>query len=505
MSKLELGSLIHTALRNSLSEQRKLILHRNVSHLLPVIQKLANLNVELERWHSGKFHRKTRERCEYFVKHAVEIEAEADRISEEIWDYAPVSLVPNFNRIQARLAQIQNVETYPKQLRAQFNNFRIGLLEQVVGARFLENNSDLGEETERILVQYLQRRLGNSVRILRGGHLYDYDGSRSDQIDIIITPANALGLCPADTGDGKYNVMLDQVIAVISVTATLTSASFRDRADALRRLPHFKEKETRYPGLKEQFWPLSFIIGAECDNLDELRKAWEEIGSPNTGPNMIIALDSGYIRQEVLRFKDGPGGATEEHHQLSTSEGIYAGLGLAWLEMHVVARNAWLTNQQVDWLPPLWQHVRDLERTEVPLYDCRREPMLLAHKTIHGVIRWGRTARSVHNRLFVTTILTRAEGTIKERTLLDKTKPCERHTIFDYEFEPRWFRENVFAVNGDFCALEEWIEPRDRNNHQRRIAVFDGRTGEEVTGRVTRSLLECAEIEQLNPVLKTNI
>jgi hypothetical protein len=42
---------------------------------------------------------------------------------------------------------------------------------------------------------------------------------------------------------------------------------------------------------------------------------------------------------------------------------------------------------------------------------------------------------------------------------------------------------------------------REKKKHRRRIVVFDCRTGEEVTARLTRPLFECAELETLNPIL----
>ena len=85
------------------------------------------------------------DRSAYFLKQARCLEAAADRISERIWQSAPVSLTPVFEKIRGLRKQRSKEKSYAKQLRAQFNNFRLGLLEQVTGARLLENNNDLGE------------------------------------------------------------------------------------------------------------------------------------------------------------------------------------------------------------------------------------------------------------------------------------------------------------------------------------------------------------------------
>lgn len=501
MSKLELGSLIHTALRHSLEQQDKLVKHKSAAQLLPVIRRLAEFNLELEEWYSGKYHLRENDRGSDFLSEAEKIETEADRISEEIWEYAPVSLIPIFHRIRDRRAQIEKDESYPNQLRAQFNNFRLALLEQVTGARFLENNADMGDEVERILVQYLNRRLGNSVRVLRGGHIYDYENNRSGQIDIIITPANALGFCPADTGDGKHNVMIDQVIAAISVTSRLTLDGFRKRMEELQKIPQFKEKAKTYSGLKDQAWPLCYILGAECEDFDALNKLWHEIGDTDKPPNMVLLLDSGYIMQRTLYSKGGGPDLPERIDQLWPGDGIYAGLGFGWLEIQIATRNWWMTNIRADWIHSLEKQFRELERRDGPLYDPKRDLSPGGCLPLHGILRWGSSSRRVHNRLYVTTLFVRGAQHVVEATLTDTTKPIPKKSFFDYKFEPRWFKQGVYAIKGDYCALEEWIDPCDREKHQRRITVFDTRTGEEVTSSLTVPLANCSELERLNPVL----
>ncbi|MDB6123678.1 MAG: hypothetical protein JWQ71_2671, partial [Pedosphaera sp.] len=311
MSKLELGHLIHEALRHTLKEQETFLKHKCVQDLLPIIQGLSKFTLELESWYSDKYHLK--DRCDYFLKEAQRLEAEADRISENIWDSALLSLTPIFQKIQSHHAASLNDKSYTKQLRAQYNNFRLALLEQVAGARFLENNSDLGEEIERIFVQYLERRLGTSVRVLRGGHIYDYENNRSGQIDIIITPSDSLGFCPADTGSGKYNVMVDQVIAAISITSRLTADKLRNRLQELQKIPVFLQKEQSYSVLKDHAWPLCYIVGAESDDLDKLEEVWDAAGSAEDkhAPQMLILLDSGYLMARTACWPTSRCGKTQ--------------------------------------------------------------------------------------------------------------------------------------------------------------------------------------------------
>jgi len=491
MSKLELGHLIHEALRHALHEQGKLLKHKYAVELLPVIEQLNGFICELEDWYSGKYHLK--DRSKYFLKRARAIEAQCNRISLKLWQWAPLSLVPIFTKICDRRAELASEKSYPKQLRAQFNNFRIGLLEQFIGARFLENNSDLGEEVERILSQYLERRLGDSIRVLRGGKIYDYEGHHSGQIDLIITPRDALGISPADTG-GKYNVSVDQVIAAISVTSRLTTPGLRQRFRGLQGIPIFKEKDQCYAGLKEHAWPLCYIVGAESDELDLLTSTWQEEvakAAPTHIPQMVLLLDSGYLVPGTAcwpRSKWGQGAASDLH----MGTGIYSGLGLAWLEVQLAGRNQVFSHRPVAWVQRLAEQLSKLELKEgVPsTYDPRQSR--ISPSPIHGIMSWGWNGWYIHNELELSTLCIGKTERIADMTLLDRSKPIKRTRLGRYDFEPRWFHAGLTCVKDNCCALEEWIAPSDRKRHIRRIVVFDALTGEEVDLR--QPLKECTDL-----------
>jgi hypothetical protein len=496
MSKFELGFLIRTALKHALEQQQKLLQHKNAVQWLPVIQQLAKFHMELEEWYFGKYH--LNDLCSHFLKEAERIETEADCLSKSLWQYAPVSLTPVFQKIQDRRVAIKNQE-YPKQLRAQFNNFRLALLEQISGARLLENNSDLGEELERILLQYFERRFGRTVRILRGGHIYDYANNRSGQIDIIITPTNALGFCPADTGDGKYNVMIDQVIAAISVTSRLTADSFRKRIKELQAIPQFDQSASHFPSTSGQKWPLCYIIGADCDDLTALKEIWEEIESLDKSPlQMVIMLDSGYIRAWSFYAKEAGSDVPIKHACLRPGTDVSAGLGLAWLEAQIAQQNCIWANQSSDWVGRFIKQLHDLEVAESLLtYDTKRNRHLTLTLPFHGILYWGWIGKWIHNTLYLNSIRIGPAQGGTDTTLTDSTKPTVRTGVYQYDFEPRWFNPDVKATSGDYCALEEWIDAADFQKHRRRIVVFDGRTGQEVTQKLPRQLNECSEIEQI--------
>lgn len=499
MNKLELGFLIRAALKQALQQQAKLVGHPQAEKFTSVIKKLAKFNVELEAWYSDKYHLK--DRNAYFLSEAEKIEAEADEISEDIWTPAVVSIAKVFRHIRDQRASSATTISYPNQLRAQFDNFRMALLEQASGARLLENNNDLGEEIERILVQYFERRVGTTVRVLRGGHIYDYENNRSGQIDVIITPANALGFCPADTGDGKYNVMIDQVLAAISVTSRLTAAGFRERLEQLQQIPNFNQRSQNYPNIGDNPWPICFIVAAECDDLDELRKIWDEMPMAEINPlRMVLALDSGYIRFVTLYPPRGHG-HPEKIISLQKHDGIYAGLGLGWIETLIALQNCFIAGQNYAWVQRLQKQLITLEQKDaVPAtFDMRRELFVSTSAPIHGIATWGWNGRMIHNRLSLSSVC------VGEKTLLNDSMPIEKTKYFGrYDFEPRWFKVRAVGTNGDFFALEEWVDPIDRERHQRRVVVFDGRNGKEVTHLLSRPLERSSDLSDLNPVLKVS-
>lgn len=437
------------------------------------------------------------DRSAYFLKQARCLEAAADRISERIWQSAPVSLTPVFEKIRGLRKQRSKEKSYAKQLRAQFNNFRLGLLEQVTGARLLENNNDLGEEVERILVQYLERRFSNGVRILRGGHIYDYQGNRSAQIDIIVTPADSLAFCPAETGAGKFNVMIDQVIAAISVTSRLTPIKLRERWNELQKIPVFAEKDKSHPSLAKDAWPLCYIVGAESDELGKLEAEWEQLTTSATmrhNPQMLVLLDSGYI---VGRKASWPSSrcCRGPDSMLNTGTGPFAGLGLAWLETQIAGRNCILTGRSPDWIERMSKQLSDLELREAvpPTLDIHQLRFGFSNSPIHGNLKWGNTGLRPHNQLHLWTV------TAGGSTLTDPTRPVTDDRFHGrFQFEPRWFKQDAVCTKGDFCALEEWTDPLDPKLHLRKITVINARTGAEIRSQLPHPLAKCDELKNLD-------
>jgi hypothetical protein len=141
------------------------------------------------------------------------------------------------------------------------------------------------------------------------------------------------------------------------------------------------------------------------------------------------------------------------------------------------------------------EQLSDLGLTELPpTYD--RRDWWNGPAPLHGVVSWGWDGLAAHNELRLVTLCVGKAELIADATLLDRSKPKARRprSIDRYDFEPRWFRSGVVGIKGDYCALEEWIDPQDRERHIRRIVVFDSRTGEEL--KLEKPLTECQDLER---------
>lgn len=493
MSKLEVAVLIDEAVEHTLKTQKELLEHTEAANLMPIIRRLNGFATELEKWRTGKFYLK--DMSERFVKEATQIEREADRFSVELWTYAPVPLVAICREIQRVTRQAKEDKTFTKRLKDHYNNVRIRLLEQVAGARLLENFGDLGEEVERIFAQYLARALGTGVRVLRGGHIYDYADNRSKhQIDIIITPNDALGYCPAGTEEGKYNVLIDQVLAAISVKTTLTPAELEKCWEEVQGIPEYTEKTKAYPNMANETWPLCFIVAAYTESLKTLQEKWDELRAKESRhiPQMVLVLDSGYMIPNDASwpyriFK-------EARPDVRVTSGLAAGLGLGWLNAGIIGRKACLEGRSLKWVGDQVMKLFQNEATRgIPsTYDPRFDGWFSFLPPIQGVIRWGWHGVPVHNHLQLSTVVA------NDVELTDPSRPVEKGGWQQLPFAYRLFRVRLVSLKGKFCAFEEWIEPKDKEKHRKRIAVFDSATGQEVFDPRFDKFTSALELQELD-------
>jgi len=274
-------------------EQIRLLKWQKGNEYLPLIADLVKLSLEMQEWLLGKS--TIRNPIRSFKIKALRIEAKADKISEKLWIANKLNIVSVFE--YAEQEEKRTSKTFEYQLKINFNLQRQRLLEQVRGARLLKNNNDLGEEVEKIFLEYFNKNLDSDVIAVRGGHVFDLDNNQSNQMDIIIIPSKMLSMCPSDTLTGKYNVLIDNVVAAFSIKSTLNKKSFKGAWNDIQSIPVFKEKDDFYPNLKDEHtWPLCFILSANSESIRILNQEWDKLIEENENHplQLFMSLDKGY-------------------------------------------------------------------------------------------------------------------------------------------------------------------------------------------------------------------
>ncbi len=488
----ETRALAEQALRHVLDEQAKLLKRSDSSALVDILTLLNQLAINTSHLLVEGLER-TRPLWQ-FTKEAKELEAKTDDLSEALWTPILVSVSAIYEKMEQSVEAPEGEIGLAAETRAHYHNLRIRLLEQLLGTRMLVANSDLGEENERVWIQFLERHLGSSLRVLRGGHIYDYNGSKSSQIDLIVVGADAQVCLPGDSNDGKAHVLIDQVVAAIMVTSNLTAQKLKKDWGNLQSIPAYAQLEKDNPAFKNHPWPLCYIVGAQSDPIDRLKVAWKAMcdeGHTKVVPQFVVTLDGGFLYGGLRRWPcPRYPGNYKEAADVTETTGIHAGLGLAWMVLQLQGRIAALHKRV---LAPIGRFAELLDKAMMksgvpPTWSERFNTMLLP-RAIGGIFEWGRVSTFAHNRLHLMSLARKRPGaeTIFEVELhVDGTDLSKLEWNTHSRFL-RWFRYPVALTQGRVLAIEEWV-PKD-GKHTRKIAVFDLITGDEI---------RCPYVDQLN-------
>lgn len=499
------------AMRHVLSEQEKLLKMKDAADVISLLLPLNELASETSRLLTdSKFPASIRK----LTKKAKWIEEQADELSIVLWKPILISLSAIYERIEESLKRKSGEQGLRADTRAQYHNLRIRLLEQLIGARMLVNNSDLGDETERIWQEFLERQLGPMFRVLRGGHISDYAGNISGQLDLIIVPSNAQVSMPGGSNHGKAQVSVDQVISVIMIKSSLTKSEFKKDWKVLQSIPSYKEMEKDYPGLKGHPWPFCHIVSAQGDTPDKIKDQWVaccKLEPLNVVPQLVVMLDSGYMYSGARKWPCPryPGNYKEDD-QVECVSGINAGLGLAWLVTQQQGRLAVIQNQN---LPRVDRFAQLIDKSGIgsglpPTYS-RRFDSSFQTGTIAGVVRWGNVAMRVHNNLLLRClgkdeVEDGATQSIASAYTLPEHDEQNTRSSFDTSHY-RWFQYGSDVMVGRLLAVEEWLNCKSKDEHQRRVAVFDTTTGAEIKHGLLASLSDPAELTRLAPEISSGI
>jgi hypothetical protein len=496
----ETHALLEQALRHVLAEQAKLLNHKHAALLIESAKTLGDLAAETLVVLSAGMH-KVRA-TSHLTKKAHEIERLIDDLSEKHWFYLSISVSSIYQRIEESL-NLRPVQERLKlgtalTVRNHFHNLRLLLLEQILGARMLINNNDYGSEVERVLQQFLQAELGPEFRVLQGGHILNYAGEKANaQIDLIIVPADAHVMQASSADGSKVNVLCDQVIAAIMTTSNLEGTKLTEDWEKLRRLSELFKFTDEFPDGKEQAWPLCYVISAQSDPLEGLTKKWEAIveSTPDSNfvPQFLMSLDTGFAYSGATSWPRPryPGNYVERDH-VNTEQGIYAGLGIAWILTQIRARAKLLQNRSHRSIQRFTKLLDDATLKEAtPPTWAPRFDKFGTHRPIEGILDWGGYARWAHNRLYLCCLEKRIPDLMANGPFRFFREGVDVKTL-GWKEEPqylRWFRHGTHWSARGLIALEEWRRIGDGPGYACSYAVFDSATGDEI--KLDMSLRAC--------------
>lgn len=485
----ETRAFLEKALQHVLAEQAKVLKHKHNTLMTGPALKLGELASKTWELLAQGFH-KIRSTT-HLTELARSIESEIDDISEQHWFSLEVCVSSVFERIE------ESFELTPTQallnlkaavaIRNHFHNLRLLLLEQLLAARMLINNNDYGSEIQRVWQEFLQRQLGPEFRVLEGGHILNYSGHNANaQIDLIVVPADAHLMVPSSLEDGKVNVLCDQVIAAIMTTSNLTAEKLCEDWQKLERVSGLFRFTDEFPGGKEQAWPLCYILASQSAPLASLTSKWQQMVSDNDKskfvPQQVFSVDSGFLYSGATSWpRPRYPGNYINRDQVMGEEGIYAGLGMAWLLTQIRARAKLMQSKPFRSITRFAKLLDDasLKSAVPPTWSPRFDPSFKARPLFQN-LHWGQYQKWVHNRLHLQAL--RVSKPDATRSFHHCHGGIDEYSLSHTERwnHLRWFRHGVNWCAENLVALEEWTKS-DGPKWVMSYAVFDAVSGEEIS------------------------
>lgn len=189
-----------------------------------------------------------------------------------------------------------------------------------------DNKPDIGREREDALLEFIRRHLPLSCSIGRGGFIYDLEGDRSKQIDLLITNDRTLQFRTTFDNKSVSFSCIEGCLAAISVKSKLTKKELIDSIENLRSIP--TEQNFRIsplitnPDEVVSQMPQRIIFAYDGINFESLRKNLDEYIKQKSlsikeRPDLIIVNNSYFFA------KIPPGGANDIFTNESLTPGIY--------------------------------------------------------------------------------------------------------------------------------------------------------------------------------------
>ena len=176
------------------------------------------------------------------------------------------------------------------------------------------NSADIGELCELFVKNFLIDSLDDHYRIYRGGNIVNSSGSKSPQLDIILTNRNTLKLF----GDkGIYPI--ESVISVFSITSNLTLPKLKKTIQEIGKIPKFnyafgieKFYGEEFKNKTHEVWknilPFTCIFGFKGDIketwINTIKSEISQIEDHSLWPSMIVINKKGMFEKQIKKTSD---------------------------------------------------------------------------------------------------------------------------------------------------------------------------------------------------------
>ncbi len=293
----------------------------------------------------------------------------------------------------------------------------------------------------------------------------------------------------ATSADGsKVNVLCDQVIAAIMTSSNLTKKKLGEDWEKLGRVSELFKFTDELPNAKEQAWPLCYLLSAQSASLTELSKKWVAMAksTPNSKfvPQFLMSLDTGFAYSGATsRPRPRYPANYVERDDVNTEQGIYAGLGIAWMLTQIRARAKLLQNKPPRSIQRFAKLLDDASLKEgTPPTWAPRFDKFGSVRPIEGILHWGHSFRWAHNRLYLG-CLKKVRPDLETSRQFHVFRDSVDTSALDWKDEHkclRWFRHSTHWSANGLVALQEWTPIAGSPEYTCSYAVFDSAAGEEL-------------------------
>ena len=158
-----------------------------------------------------------------------------------------------------------------------FEKIGMELKAQAQQSSILSNPSGIGTDREEIYRDFLERHLPNTCDVFLGGYVFDMEGRKSNQIDIIVTAGATPRFVMSD--DNRHIAPLEGTIATVECKSRLDTASLKDSLEKCASIPPMPSQDkivspiVEIPQQKWEDIPYKVIAAYEAIGKENLRES----------------------------------------------------------------------------------------------------------------------------------------------------------------------------------------------------------------------------------------